>query len=120
EGCLVHLAALPDALACVRAKLVERPLRARDADHRQVEGTAPCHRVERGEDLLVGEVAARTEEHQGVRAGRAHRTAPRPASASRAACTRCSGVKPNLVWSCFSGADAPKVFMPTMRPAGPT
>jgi hypothetical protein len=37
-------------------------------------------------------------------------------STSFAAVATCSGSKPNFFWSSFSGADAPKVFMPIMRP----
>src|SRR5947207_3182943 len=33
--------------------------------------------------------------------------------------TRC-GSKPNFFWSSLSGAEAPNVFMPIMRPALPT
>ena len=40
-----------------------------DADDRDVQMAAPLHRLKRREDLLVGEIARRTEEHQGIRAG---------------------------------------------------
>ena len=52
----------------------------------------------------------------------AHRPSATPAraSASRAACTTRSGVKPNFVWSAFRGADAPNVRIPMISPAGPT
>ena len=41
-------------------------------------------------------------------------------SNSFAAATTWSGSKPNFLWSSFSGADAPNVFMPIMRPDLPT
>jgi len=49
-------------------------------------------------------------------------TRPRHArpSTSMAAATTRSGSNPNLRCSSLSGADAPKVFMPMMRPSGPT
>ena len=76
EGRLVDAAAvLLDALAGARPELLERPARSRDADDRHVELPAPHHRLERGEDLLVGEVAGGAEEDQRVRA-RSRLTAP--------------------------------------------
>jgi len=41
-------------------------------------------------------------------------------SISNAVVTTRSGSKPNLCCSSLSGAEAPKVFMPMMRPAAPT
>ena len=41
-------------------------------------------------------------------------------SNSFAAATTRSGSKPNFLCNSFSGADAPKVFMPIMRPDLPT
>ena len=41
-------------------------------------------------------------------------------SASMATATTRSGSKPNLRCSSLSGAEAPNVFMPMMRPAAPT
>src|SRR5262249_44760409 len=48
------------------------PSRLRHADDGHVEVAAACHRLERGEDLLVGEVAGGPEEDEGVgtRSGR--------------------------------------------------
>jgi hypothetical protein len=37
-----------------------------------------------------------------------------------AAATTWSGSKPNFFWSSFSGAEAPKVFMPMTSPELPT
>ena len=61
-----------DALLHVRAELLQRPLRARHADDGHVEVPALRQRLERGEDLLVREIAARAEEDEAVGAGRAH------------------------------------------------
>jgi hypothetical protein len=41
-------------------------------------------------------------------------------SSSLAAAATWSGSKPNFLWSSLSGAEAPNVFMPMMRPAVPT
>src|SRR5262249_35448817 len=41
-------------------------------------------------------------------------------SCSHAAAAPCSGVKPNFFCNSFSGADAPKVFMPNVFPPSPT
>ena len=40
-------------------------------------------------------------------------------SNSFAAATTCSGLNPNFFWSSLSGAEAPNVFMPMMRPSNP-
>ena len=54
-------------------QLLARPGRPRDADHRHVELAAPRHRLQRGKDLLVGEIAGDAEEDQRVAAaGVAH------------------------------------------------
>src|SRR5262249_10800776 len=50
-----------------RAKLVQRPARLRDADDRNVQGAPPDEGLERGKDLLVGEVAGGAEEDERVR-----------------------------------------------------
>ena len=44
----------------------------------------------------------------------------RSSTHARATAATRSGVKPNLLSSCFSGADAPKVCMPMMAPSLPT
>jgi len=41
-------------------------------------------------------------------------------SISRARSMICSGSKPNFRCNSLSGAEAPKVFIPTILPAGPT
>ena len=46
--------------------------------------------------------------------GRLHESSSFAASATR------SGVKPNLSWTSFSGAEVPKVCIPILTPAGPT
>src|SRR5215510_11320841 len=61
--------------------------------------------------------------HDPILSPRCRATAPhghlRPSS-SKAASTICSGSNPNLCCSSFSGAEAPKVFMPMTRPSAPT
>ena len=57
---------LLEALARPRAQLLEVQARLGDADDRHVEAAAPHHRLERGEDLLVGEVAGGAEEDERV------------------------------------------------------
>src|SRR5262249_952867 len=47
-------------------ELVNRPARSSDPDDRDVELTGADERLERGEDLLVGEIAGRPEEHERV------------------------------------------------------
>src|SRR5262249_25860750 len=65
-------AVLLEALAGAGAELLELPARLRHADHRHVEVTTADHRLQRGKDLLVGEIARRAEENQRVGARRAH------------------------------------------------
>ena len=57
-------------------QLLERVVRLGDADDRKVQDAALGHALQRGEDLLVGEVAGRAEEDQrvGPRFGVAHGT----------------------------------------------
>lgn len=57
---------------------------------------------------------------QAIRWGRCPACAYLPRSTSLAAATMESGSKPNFRWSSLSGAEAPNVFMPMMRPDGPT
>ena len=61
------------------------PARLGDADHRHVEMAAPDHRLQRREDLLVGQVAGGAEEDQRVRARGGHRcsAARRPSRGGR-------------------------------------
>ena len=73
EGRLVDAAAvLGEAVAGALAQLLERPARLGDADDRHREVAAADHRLQRREDLLVGQVAGGPEEHQGVGVGRGH------------------------------------------------
>ena len=71
------------------AELLQAPARARDADHRHVEVAAADHRLERGEDLLVGEVARRAEEDERIGASRFHPTVPSRARSRRETRCRC-------------------------------
>ena len=57
---------LGDALR-TRAKLFDRPVPPRDADDRDVQMAAASHRVQRGKDLLVGEIARCPKQDQRVR-----------------------------------------------------
>jgi hypothetical protein len=57
---------LLDALLRARAQLVEGPARLGDADDRHVEVAALGHRLQRGEDFLVRQIARRPEKHQRV------------------------------------------------------
>ena len=50
-------------------ELRERPPGLRDAHDRKIQVPASGHRLQRREDLLVGEIARRAEEHQRVGAG---------------------------------------------------
>src|ERR1700722_11259072 len=58
---------LLDAVGGPCAELIEIPALFCNADHRHIEIAAFHHRMQRREDLLVGEVAGRTEENEGVR-----------------------------------------------------
>ncbi len=62
----VEAAVLLDALAGASPELLESPARLRDPDDRHVETSAPAHRLQGGEDLLVGEVASGAEEDERV------------------------------------------------------
>src|SRR5437773_6713900 len=73
---LVDPAVLLHTLARAGPELLERRLRPRDADDRDVETPAPRHRVERREDLLVDEVAAGAAEDERVGRGSAHVPCP--------------------------------------------
>src|SRR5581483_5733235 len=73
EAGLVHAApVLLQALAHAVAELVEGPGILRDPDDRDLELAVFDHRLEGGEDLLVGQVARGPEEDEGVRRGEAH------------------------------------------------
>ncbi len=47
-------------------QIVERPIVLGDAHHGHVQMAALDHRLQRGKDLLVGQIARGSEEHQGV------------------------------------------------------
>ena len=66
ESCGIKPSVFLQAIFSPSAKLFEVPTRFRDADHRDIEVTAFDHRLQRGEDFLVGEIAGRTEEDQCV------------------------------------------------------
>src|SRR3954463_1287268 len=66
ERALVDAAVLGEALAHPLEKRLAGPPRPGDADHRPVQELALHHRLERGEDLLIGEVAGDPEQHQRV------------------------------------------------------
>ena len=66
EDRLVEAAVLLDALAGARPELLVRPVRPCDPDDGHLEMSAPFHRVESGENLLVDEVAGGPEEDEGV------------------------------------------------------
>ena len=69
----VEAAVLLDALLRPRAQLVERPAGLGHADDRHVETATLGHRLQRGEDLLVGQIARRPEKHERVGMCVAHR-----------------------------------------------
>ena len=60
----------PDRGFGALAQLSNAQLRGSDANNRNVEDTALRHRIERGEDLLVGKIARDAEQHQRVGPGR--------------------------------------------------
>ena len=76
EGRAVEPAVLLEAVARPRLELVEVPAGLGDADDRHVEVAALHHRLQRREDLLVGEVAGGAEEDERVGVRVAHRARP--------------------------------------------
>ena len=101
EGRGVEAAVLLEALLRARPHLVEAPARLRDADDGDVQAPAFQHRLERREDLLVGEVARGPEEDERVRPCGNHRVvltspASRDARRTGSASPRgaCSGSPP--------------------------
>ena len=62
----VETAVLLDTVLRPRAHLVQRPARLRHPDHRNIELPALGHRLERGKDLLVREIARGSEKHERV------------------------------------------------------
>src|SRR5690606_36166112 len=63
---LVYVAARGDALPRTRAQLLMGPWLPAQANHGNLQAAAPCHFVQRGKDLLVGEVARRAEKDEGI------------------------------------------------------
>jgi hypothetical protein len=50
----------------MRSQLLLRPRLPCEGDHRHLELAATRHRIQRGEDLLVGEIPGCAEDHQRV------------------------------------------------------
>ena len=69
EGVLVDAAVVLEAVAGAFAQLFDGPAGAGHADHRHVELAARDHGLQRGEDLLVREIAGGAEEHECVGSG---------------------------------------------------
>ena len=69
----IEPAVLLEAVARPGPELVEVPAGLGHADDRHVEVAALHHRLQRREDLLVGQIAGGAEEDQGVGMGFAHR-----------------------------------------------
>ena len=61
-----------EAVARPIAQLVQRPAGACHADDRDIQIARSDQRLQRGEDLLVGQVARGTEKNEGVRFGHRH------------------------------------------------
>jgi hypothetical protein len=72
----VEAAVLLEAVLHAGAELLVVPARLGDADDRNVEMGALQHRLQRREDLLVGQVPGGSEEDQGVGARGVHRYLP--------------------------------------------
>ena len=68
---VIDPAGLPDAVRRPFAQLRQAPLRGGNANHRHLENAAPCHRVERRKNHLVGEVAGHAENNQRISRGHA-------------------------------------------------
>ena len=67
EGRRIHPAVLFQAVFSPGAELVEVPARLRDSDDRHVEMPPFDHRLQRGKDFLVGQIAGCTEKDQRIR-----------------------------------------------------
>src|SRR5262245_47457784 len=67
ESPRVESAVFLQTVARTVAELLEGPARLGHTDHGHVEVSAFRHRVQRGKNLLVSQVARRAEEDQGVR-----------------------------------------------------
>src|SRR5262249_36066841 len=79
EGLGIRAAVVPEALAHAFAQLLEIPARARDAEHRHPQASAPHQALERRIDLLVGEITAGSEQDQRVGCAVAHVSCPEAA-----------------------------------------
>jgi hypothetical protein len=73
---IVDSAGSLEAIFDAGEKLLAAPFRRGDANHRDIEIAAFCHRIERGEDHFVGEIARHAEKHEGIRGGWFHEAAP--------------------------------------------
>ena len=73
ERALVDAAVVLEAVPRALLELLEPPARAGHAHHRHVQRAAAGQALERGEDLLVGEIAGGAEEDEGVGGIRVHR-----------------------------------------------
>jgi hypothetical protein len=62
----IETSVLLEAVTGAGLELVEVPARLGHADHRHAKVPTLEHRLQRREDLLVGQVARGAEEHQGV------------------------------------------------------
>ncbi len=76
-----------------RVELVQVPPGLGHADHRHIERAALHHRLQRGKDLLVGQVAGRAKKHECVRVLLFHhevppKSSPPPALATAPTATR--------------------------------
>src|ERR1700722_14099160 len=76
ESCSVESAVFLEAILSPRAKLFKVPTGFCYPDHRDVEVTAFDHRLQRGKNLLVGQIACGTKKHQCVGSGIAHCKSP--------------------------------------------
>ena len=72
----IHAAVFLDTIAGARFQLVQIPASLGHADHRHIEATVPDHRLECGEDLLVGQITSRTKEDKRVRMRHRHGLRP--------------------------------------------
>ena len=68
----IDAAVLLEAVARALAQLLEVPAGARNADHRNRELAATDKRLQRGKDLLMGEITGRTKEHERIGAEHRH------------------------------------------------
>jgi hypothetical protein len=82
EGVGIRAAALLDALLGAGLELLEPPALLGDADDGRVEHAAPHHALQRGEDLLEGEVArGAVEDEASARSARGALTSLLPVAA---------------------------------------